>query len=272
MSLRYPTPATYIQPLTLVEVNPGRLMLIGHKGAAAIELGNTLASFRAAADAGVDAIELDVLRPRADFEVPSEWSRAPAGPATASGPLLVAHDWADAAARAPLTLSEALDAFCQPPLDRLRFDLDLKTIGREDEVVASIRERGLEDRAMTSTMELPSVRALAELAPDMYRGWTLPKVGRDWTKSRMPKPLLAGAMAALRARLPGIVRRRAPELGLAAIWVYHPLASRALADASHDAGCELICWTVDDPSRMRDLVALGADGICTNDPRLFGRR
>lgn len=253
-------------------MNPRPLIRIGHKGAEAIEPGNTLASFHAAADAGVDAIEFDVLRPRADFEVSSEWSRAPAGAAAASGPLLIAHDWADAKRRSPMTLAEALDAFCEPPLDRLRFDLDLKTIGREDEVVAAIRERGLEDRAMTSTMELPSVRALAELAPDMYRGWTLPKVGRDWTKSRMPKPLLTGAMAGLRARLPGIVRRRAPGLGLGAIWIYHPLASRALADASHDAGCELICWTVDDPARMRDLAALGADGICTNDPRLFAGR
>lgn len=245
------------------------MIRIGHKGADAIEPGNTLASFRAAADAGADAIEFDVLRPRSDFDAPSEWSRAAAGPADGSGPLLIAHDWADAQRRTPLTLAEALDALLAPPLDRLRFDLDLKSIGREDEVVAAIAERGLEKRAMTSTMELASVRFLAEIAPAIYRGWTLPKVGRDWTKSRMPKPLLTGAMVGLRARLPGIVRRRAPELGIRAIWIYHPLASSALADAAHAAGCELICWTVDDTERMRALVDLGADGICTNDPRLF---
>ncbi len=247
------------------------LIRIGHKGADAIEPGNTLASFRAAAEAGVDVIELDVLRPRADFRVPADWSQASAGPAAGSGPLLIAHDWADAERRRPLTLEEALDAFCEPPLDDLRFGLDLKTIGREDEVVAAVRRRGLEQRAMTSTMELASVQALAEIAPDIYRGWTLPKVGRDWTKSRLPKPLLRGAMALLRARLPVIVARKAPSLGISAVWIYHPLASLALAKAAHAAGCELICWTVDDDARMGELIELGADGICTNDPRLFAK-
>jgi glycerophosphoryl diester phosphodiesterase len=32
---------------------------------------------------------------------------------------------------------------------------------------------------------------------------------------------------------------------------------------------ELVAWTVDDLPRMRTLAAMGVDGICTNDPRLF---
>jgi glycerophosphoryl diester phosphodiesterase len=42
-----------------------------------------------------------------------------------------------------------------------------------------------------------------------------------------------------------------------------------LARACHEAGLELIAWTVDDAREMRRLAALGVDGICTNDPRLF---
>jgi glycerophosphoryl diester phosphodiesterase len=53
------------------------------------------------------------------------------------------------------------------------------------------------------------------------------------------------------------------------MWVYHQLASRRLADVTRAAGVELIAWTVDDLRRMRRLVALGVDGICSNDPRLF---
>jgi glycerophosphoryl diester phosphodiesterase len=44
-----------------------------------------------------------------------------------------------------------------------------------------------------------------------------------------------------------------------------------LVRACHRHGLELIAWTVDDLSRMRALAALGVDGICTNDPRLFDR-
>jgi glycerophosphoryl diester phosphodiesterase len=53
------------------------------------------------------------------------------------------------------------------------------------------------------------------------------------------------------------------------MWVFHPLASRRLAAATRRAGIELITWTVDDAARMRALLAMGVDGICSNDPRLF---
>jgi glycerophosphoryl diester phosphodiesterase len=80
--------------------------------------------------------------------------------------------------------------------------------------------------------------------------------------------VLAGS-ATLRARLPGLVRRRAPRLGVWAVWAYHPLITRRLVQAAHAAGVRLIAWTVDDPERIRELAALGVDGICSNDPRLL---
>ena len=242
---------------------------VGHKGADALAPGNTLASFHAAVETGVDLIEFDILRPESDFDDGSEWQTAAAGPARATGPLLVAHDWADARRRSPLTMDEALDAFTRPPLDEVAIDLDLKIAGREDEVVAALRERDLLGRAMTSTMEVKSVHALADLEPDLSRGWTLPKIGRDWTRSRLARPLVLAGIATMRARLPSLIRRHAPRLGVRAIWLYHAIATRALAEAAHGAGCRLICWTVDDRARIDALIALGADGICTNDPRLF---
>ena len=59
------------------------MLRIGHKGADALAPGNTLASFTAAVEAGVDAIEFDVLRPRGDFDRAEDWRRAPAGPGRA---------------------------------------------------------------------------------------------------------------------------------------------------------------------------------------------
>jgi glycerophosphoryl diester phosphodiesterase len=53
---------------------------IGHKGAEAVAPGNTLESFHAAVELGVDMIELDVLRIR-------------------DGEFVIAHDFGDALAR-----------------------------------------------------------------------------------------------------------------------------------------------------------------------------
>ncbi len=139
-----------------------RLKRIGHKGADSIQPGNTLESFEAAVAAGVEMIELDVLRPRSEFRDGADWRRAAAGPVAAGAPpLLVAHDWGDAARRKPLTLDEVLDAFTRAPLDRVEIDCDLKIAGREDEVVAALRERGLMERASISTMEVSSLRVAA---------------------------------------------------------------------------------------------------------------
>src|SRR6478735_7760297 len=108
------------------------LRLVGHKGADAIAPGNTLESFGAAVAAGVDTVELDVV-----------WLQDAHLPLEQRHPLVVAHDWEDAASRRPLKLTEALDAFLEPPLDQVEIDLDLKLPGREEEVVAAVQERDL---------------------------------------------------------------------------------------------------------------------------------
>ncbi|MFI5122256.1 MAG: glycerophosphodiester phosphodiesterase, partial [Vicinamibacteria bacterium] len=178
-------------------------------------------------------------------------------------------DWGDARRRDPLTLAEALDALSRPPLDRIRFDLDLKVAGREDEIVAALAERRLTARAMVSTMELASVRFLRDAAPELDRGWTLPKVSRDWSRNPWLRPVFVAGSASLRTRLPGLVRRQAPQLGVWAVWIYHALITRRLLESAHAVGVEVIAWTVDDAERIEQLAALGVDGICTNDPRLL---
>jgi len=208
----------------------------------------------------VDTIEFDVL-----------WLRDAHLPLEQRHPLVVAHDWEDAAGRTPLLLTEALDAFLEPPLDRVEIDLDIKLPGREEEVVEALRERGLVERAMISTMEMHTLRRVLELEPALRRGWTYPKVTRDWTARRWAKLPMRAALVGMRSRLPGLAAEKLPKFGVAAMWVYHPLVSARLARICDLAGVELIAWTVDDLPRMKQLVAAGVNGICSNDPRLFGR-
>jgi glycerophosphoryl diester phosphodiesterase len=246
-------------PETAVE--PSRkLRLVGHKGADVLAPGNTLESFRAAVEAGVDTIELDVL-----------WLRDAHLPIERRAPLVIAHDWEDAARRRPLFLREALDAFLEPPLDQVEIDLDMKLPGREEELVDALRERDLIDRAMVSTMEMHTLRRVGELEPKLRRGWTYPKTTKDWTSKRWAKlPMFLGVLG-MRQRLPGLAAEKLPQFGVAAMWVYHPLISTRLARICKLAEVELIAWTVDDLARMERLVELGVAGICSNDPRLFSR-
>ncbi len=138
-------------------------------------------------------------------------------------------------------------------------------------MVDALRERGLTERAMVSTMELYSLGKILELAPELRRGWTYPKVTREWNSTPWAKPALPVALAAMRYRLPGLAAQKLPRMGVEAMWVYHPLVSSRLARICRLAGVELIAWTVDDLARMRTLVDAGVAGLCSNDPRLFAQ-
>jgi glycerophosphoryl diester phosphodiesterase len=186
-------------------------------------------------------------------------------------PLVIAHDWEDAERRTPLKLTEALDAFLEPPLDQVEIDLDIKLPGREEEIVEALGERGLVERSMISTMELHSLGRILELQPALRRGWTYPKVTKDWNSKRWARGPVLAAMVAMRHRLPGLAAQKLPQFGVEAMWVYHPLVTPRLARICSLAGVELIAWTVDDLARMQKLAAMGVDGICSNDPRLFQR-
>jgi glycerophosphoryl diester phosphodiesterase len=223
---------------------------IGHKGADAIIAGNTPESFDTAVEHGVDMIELDVLREQ-------------------EGRLIVAHDFDDAMRRRPMDLTEALDLFTEPPLDQVEIDCDLKLSGSEAELAGALEGRGLLERAMVSTQEIDSLRKLRQLEPDLRLGWTYPKTKRDWTQYGWAKPALRAGLSALRRRYPGILAKQGPDLQVDAVWVYHPIITPKAVEVAHEIGVELMAWTVDDAARMRELLAMGVDGICSNDPRLF---
>ena len=82
---------------------------VGHKGAAHIEPGNTLASFNAALRHGVDMIELDVLSEHPDGR----------------GRLLVAHDYRDLARRTPVSLEQALEHLSGEAFAEVELDVDI---------------------------------------------------------------------------------------------------------------------------------------------------
>jgi len=223
---------------------------IGHKGADSIVQGNTIESFEAAVEVGAEIIEFDVLRTR-------------------DGRLVVAHDYHDASVRRPLSLSEVLDAFRFAPLDDVEIDCDLKLPGREAELAGALAGHGLTDRAMISTMEVESLVKLRRADPDLRLGWTIPKTRRDWTKEVWARPVLGAGLYVFRRRLPGMIRERARELDVEAVWAYHWIVTPEAVQAAEEIGVELYAWTVDDRERVDELADMGVHGIVSNDPRLL---
>ena len=54
--------------------------------------------------------------------------------------------------------------------------------------------------------------------------------------------------------------------GATTLWQEWQLIDRALVEVIHEAGGQIIAWTVNDDDRARELAAMGVDGLCGNFP------
>jgi glycerophosphoryl diester phosphodiesterase len=221
---------------------------IGHKGADAIAPGNTLGSFDAALKAGVDMIEFDVLPANRD----------------GTGELLLAHDYdhIDAA----ITLEEGLDHLKEIKVDLL---VDLKRTGYEDRVVSALRERKLLGRAVVTTMEPASLPILRRLEPTLPIGQSVPKVKRNYLARRGTKLIAGFGVFYLRGTLPRKMARAIHAGRIDAVSAHYSVVTPRFVRAVHLAGGQIYVWTVDNARDITHFAAMDADGVITNDPRLF---
>jgi glycerophosphoryl diester phosphodiesterase len=222
---------------------------VGHKGADLVEPGNTRASFEAALEHGVDMIEFDVLR-------------------LPDGRLVLAHDYDDAERPTLMSMDEGLDLFATEAYAGVELDVDMKIPGYEREVAEGLQRRGLIDRSIVSTTYMRSIDRLGELDTGVRRGWSIPRAKRDYTRSVFA-PAVYLYLLWWRRRLPPVVARFVREGRCEGLMIHFLLSSQRLVEQVQGAGGFVYVWTVDDPRRIRQLEAIGVDGVITNDPRLF---
>jgi glycerophosphoryl diester phosphodiesterase len=228
---------------------------VGHKGAAHIEPGNTLASFDAALAHGVDMIELDVLSEHSDGR----------------GRLLVAHDYEDMRGRPPLELESALEHLAGAAFADLRFDVDVKLPGYELRVLAALREAGLVERTIVSGMFPAALARIRAAEPALRLGWSVPRVRRDYTTDMLTAVPALAMLTGYRAALPRRARQALRAGRVDAIMAHWRVVTRSLVRAVAEGSGQLYVWTVDDARMIDRLTSMGVDGIITNDPRLFSR-
>lgn len=209
---------------------------IGHGGASALERANTLASFDAARQIGVDHIEFDVRLWRDQ--------------------LVLAHTSLHARRAGNLRLSEALEHLCDPAFAGIGLHLDVKQLGSEAVILAQLRRTGLLERSLLCS-QIPAVldrfRALdPEVQVGISVGGRLARASQRWADWR-------------RGVLAGLADGR-----WHALMVQHRLVDAALVDSVARHGSRLYAWTVNERALIDALRELGVHGITTADPRLFG--
>jgi len=219
-----------------------RPWLIGHRGAAALARENSLAAIEAAARAGVDGVELDVLRATDGGLVLAHGPELPPdAPALADG----------------LVLAAELGLVVQ---------LDVKLPGVEADVVRALRAAGLEERSFVSSFSIATLGAFAALAPDLPRSFTYPEDRFGVSGRALLRPFVRPGLAAMRALLPPRLPRWLHSVGARAATLNWAVVTPAAVEACHRAGAAVYVWTVNDAALAKTLVETGVDAIITDDP------
>ena len=223
----------------------GRMLRVGHRGAAALAPENTIASLALALELDCDLVEFDVLG--------------------LDGVLVLAHSRVEVPKQLA-TLDEAL-AFLAP--GRWGIQLDLKARGAEQAVVDTLQKHGVVERTVVSSFRAASLRTLHALEPGLRLGLTYPEDRYGVSGRRALAPFVSPALSAMRAALP---RRIAWMLGAAeatAAMLHWQVVSKPVVERCHAVGAAVLAWTVGSREQLRTLDELGVDGAIADDPRIF---
>jgi glycerophosphoryl diester phosphodiesterase len=229
------------------------MLVIGHRGASAAFVENTLDAFAGAVAQGADGIELDVRRTSDDALALSH------DDTLADGTVVVETPMADLPA--PITdLASALDV-CRPlsvvniEIKNWPDDKDFDPTDRlADAVVALLEARGeLDDgRNLISCFHLPTVDRVHALAPGLATAWLLGMIEDV-----------------------GALIDKAAARGHVAIHPHHAFVNEEMVAQAHAAGLAVNTWTCDEPERIQWLADVGVDAVVTNVPdialRALGR-
>ena len=223
----------------------GRLLRVGHRGAAALAPENSLASLELAVALGCDLVELDVIQ--------------------LDGRLVLAHSTAEATAD-PAPLDDALALLAQSDAGA---HVDLKMPGTEGATAEALRRHGLVERAVVSSFRPASLRALRAQEPGLRLGLTYPNDRYDLRRHRLLGPFLTAGLAAMRTVLPARIGRMLGSAQATAGMLNHRVVSRAAVERCHALGVPVLAWAVETGDEVRRLDELGVDGVIADDPRLI---
>ena len=228
-----------------------------HRGASAHAPENTLVAFELALKQGAPAIEFDV-KLTADRQVVIHHDQTLERTTDGSGlitkqPLAALRELdagskfsADFRGEKIPTLAEVFEALGR----KMFMNIELTNYaspfdGLVDEVVKLVRQHGLEERVLFSSFFPTNLTRARRLLPSVPRGQLFLPGGSGWWQ-----------------------RFSAKFMSLQAEHPFKDDVSAAVIQHAHARGRHVYTWTVNDPTEMKTLRALGVDAIFTDDPLL----
>jgi glycerophosphoryl diester phosphodiesterase len=224
----------------------GRLLRIGHRGAAALAPENSLEAIALAVELGCDLVEFDVH--------------------AVGDALVVVHDRPEEAHEHP-SLDDVLDFL---RASGVGVHLDLKAHGAERAVAAALRRQGLLERTIVSSFRGATLRALHAVEPGVRLGKTYPQDRTGLVKRPIFRAPARLVVRALKRTLPYRIGPLLRAAHATTAVLYWEVITAAVVERCHALGAPVLAWTVDDAEVVPWLDGLGVDGVVTNDPRIFG--
>ena len=226
------------------------LIKIGHRGAGKEIPENTIASFNAALDAGMDAVELDVRR-------------------TKDGKLVVFHDekmkrlTGAGGSIGDYTLSElekmrvlgsdysipTFDEVLDAVGDKAKSILiEIKEVGTEKAVINTVKKHRLAGKVIIVSFHEEALKTLKELDKGIITGL----IYASYKSSIYNNPIDAAKALGAEYLLP----------------LYRFTHTKNVEDA-HKNGLKVIVWTIDNREAAKEFKNKGVDGIATDYPEIL---
>lgn len=219
------------------------MMIMGHRGAKALEPENTLLSIRRAMEIGVDAVEIDVYLTK-DKEVviihDSTVDRTTNGKGPIGSYTLEEIKKLDAGKGEKIPTLEEVIEFVK---DKVRLIIELKEEGTEDKVVELIKRYNMFDSAYIISFWHMLVKKIKEMDSRIKTGVLLVGCPVDACMAR--------------------------SASADALVMNYAFVNKELVDKAHQEGLKVFIWNIDDRDMLRPYVDMGVDGIGSNDPRIL---
>lgn len=258
--------------MVLAAASAPRILVHGHRGARAVLPENTLPAFEYAIREGADVLELDVwvtadgtLVVHHDPQINTSICQGPEGERTIRKLTLeqVRH-WDCGAKRNPgfprqeprpgtriPTLDEVL---ALAPRGSFWFNIEMKSQPAKPELqpppeqyaqlmAAAVRKHKVERRVIVQSFDFALLRALRAVAPELKRAALYAGLGREF---------------------PDLAREAG---GAPIVSPHYSLVTAGRVKRAHEAGLQVVPWTVNTPELWDKMIEAGVDAIITDDPK-----